>query len=349
MKKLKFNRKIFLEKNRRRKLRLYLKRKDKKILLSTLEKNLIKKYKTLNKSERLSNSKHKVEKKLEAPEYFNLQFENCEHVIKFINTIKRIDSERFKIFIDLNKVKSFGEGAISMLLSVIEEHDRKGGVINGNFPIDNKARRVLETSGFFSYMFGNHDHINKSKNTILRTGGVKNEDRQIIPELWKANETVWGEKGRNPAIRGAIVEMIRNSCDHAFKNTNKTIWHLGVWHDENLNVVKFSFVDNGNGILSTLSEGKLKDFINVFKDNIDIIESAFHDGINSRTGLKWRGKGLPNIFEYYKDGYFSNLVIITNDVYIDFDNNIREKLENQFKGTYYYFKLNKSCLKACFN
>ena len=142
--------------------------------------------------------------------------------------------------------------------------------------------------------------------------------------------------------------MMRNSHDHAFKNEESVIWHFAISHDDEKKEVKFSFVDNGKGIIKTFTEGFLSKFLNLFTDNRDLLETAFKDGINSRTGLSWRGKGLPTIYENYQDKYFRNLVVITNDVYLDFDRKIQKKLSVPFSGTYYFWSLDVTCTKACY-
>jgi hypothetical protein len=92
----------------------------------------------------------------------------------------------------------------------------------------------------------------------------------------------------------------------------------------------------------------LKTVISVFKDNSDVLETAFRNGIKSRTGLSWRGKGLPTIFEMYEDKIIKRLVVITNNVYLDFDNNIKMILPCGFNGTYYYWELDSNCTKSYF-
>ena len=114
------------------------------------------------------------------------------------------------------------------------------------------------------------------------------------------------------------------------------------------NLVKFAFVDNGEGILKTFRSGKLKKFLGLFKNDVDILDTAFKDGIKSRTGLSWRGKGLPTIYENYEDGYIKNLLVISNDIFLNFDAGIKRKLDNPFSGTYYYFEVDQTCEKACF-
>ncbi|MCW3071125.1 MAG: hypothetical protein JWO44_1015 [Bacteroidetes bacterium] len=285
-----------------------------------------------------------------APAKFNLQYENCNGVINYINEIKDLGKKGRNINIILEDVTEIGEGAIAMLLSVTEELQKNGILIKGKKPKDGPERDILEKSGFFKHMQGHIEIRNQnSKNTILKTGGKTSDNVNLSAEMRKANETVWGEKGRNPPMRGAIYEMMRNSCDHAFRHENNIIWHFAISHDEENKQVKFSFVDNGRGIIKSFTEGFLNKVINLFTDNTDLLETAFRDGIESRTGLSWRGKGLPTIFENYEDGYFKNLVVISNDVFIDFDRKIHKKLDIPFSGTYYFWMLNQGCIKACYN
>lgn len=286
---------------------------------------------------------------IEAPKKFNLKAENCDEFIVFISKLKRFSNSLQNVNINLENSTEMGEGAIAMLLSVLDELTRKGILIKGKKPKPGVDRDILEKSGFFKFMNGYVDNKNKSsKNTILRTGGTTLTHVDLSEEIKKANETVWEYKGRNPPLRGSVFEMMRNSLDHAFKDNKSVIWHFGISHDEDNKEVKFSFVDNGRGIIKSFTDGYLNKFLNLFTDNTDLLETAFRDGIESRTGISWRGKGLPTIFENYTDGYYTNLVVITNDVYLDFDRKIYKKLRTSFGGTYYFWKLNKSCIKACY-
>ena len=158
----------------------------------------------------------------------------------------------------MEETTDIGEGAISMFLSVIDELTKNGIGVIGTKPKLNVERDKLEKSGFFKYMEGKIEAKNSiTKNTILRTGGKSNTHIDLSFEIKNANETVWGTKGRNPPLRGTVFEMMRNSHDHAFKNENSVIWHLGISHDEENKQVKFSFVDNGRGIIKSFSEGFL--------------------------------------------------------------------------------------------
>jgi hypothetical protein len=143
--------------------------------------------------------------------------------------------------------------------------------------------------------------------------------------------------------------MQRNSCDHAFQKIENTRWHLGISHFDEDKTVKFSFVDNGLGIIQTYNrKGLIKQIAGFFENNADILENAYKNGIESRTGLSWRGLGLPAIYEMYTDKIITNLVVITNNVFLDFDNKIFEPMNQSFTGTYYFWKINTNCTPSYF-
>ncbi len=283
------------------------------------------------------------------PPYFTLKYEHCVPVIQFINDLKSLGQQGKHINIIMNDVVEIGEGAIAMLLSVINEIGSNAVLVKGTKPKDPEVNKTLEKSGFFKYIATiiSAENIN-TKNAILRTGNNKTPNTEIAAEVRKSMETIWGVSARCPRLFGGIFEMFRNSCDHAFKKNESVTWHLGLSHFEETNLVKFSFVDNGKGIIKTFASGLLKSFINLFQDNTDILTTAFHDGIASRTGLSWRGKGLPTIFELSSDKIISNLVVITNDVYIAFDRNIIVTLPVSYSGTYYYWEMDQNCEQSYF-
>lgn len=285
-----------------------------------------------------------------APKVLNLQYESVEKSLKFVEKIKRIGNKGYFVNLNLENVKTISEGAISLLLSVISDLERKRVFFSGEKPFDSEARDVLERSGFFKHMTGSVSSKNKvSKNKILKTGNISTHQQEFVPEIHKAMETVWGTKARCPALYGGLGEMMRNSCDHAFLDKRAIVWHFGISHFEQENMCKFSFVDNGEGIINTYyHKGLINEAKRFFNNTAEILETAFRDGIKSRTGLSWRGKGLPTIFEMYEDNIITNLIVITNDVYLDFDRKITKTLNTRFSGTYYFWRITNTCEPSYF-
>jgi len=284
-----------------------------------------------------------------APQVFDLMPENAEATIKYINLVKKIGGKRKGVDFNLKEVTSIGVGAISMLLSVMAELRGKGIRFRGTKPTNKNAKDTLERSGFMRYVSGKISLENrKTKNTIF-TGKKRTHHTMILNAIHTSNETVWGLKGRNQLLYGMLVEMIKNSCKHAFQSDKDVRWHIAVNHDEENNRVKFSFVDNGIGVIKSHQKGDFfKQVTKVFSNLPDFIEGAYTEGIRSKTGLSWRGTGLPFIYESFDENVISNFVVITNEAYINFQTEEKKSLKNAFSGTYYYFEVNTECLKQCF-
>ena len=275
--------------------------------------------------------------------------ENAKKTIDYINQVKKLGKKRKGVDFNLKDVTEIGVGAISMLLSVMAELRGQGIRFRGTKPSNIEANNVLERSGFMRFVQGAVNPENRNSKNIIFTGNKRTHHTEILDVIHNSMETVWGTKGRSQLLYGIIVEMIKNSCKHAFKSDNNVRWHFAVSHDDNSKSVKFSFVDNGIGVVSSHDKGDLlKTFGGVFRNNAEFIEGAYTEGIKSKTGLSWRGTGLPTIYETFDLGIIKNFAVITNDVYCDFDNGTKQILNNQFKGTYYYWEVDKNCIKHCF-
>jgi hypothetical protein len=284
-----------------------------------------------------------------APKKFNLKIENCEHVLDFINDLKNVKKYTSIINVNLKDVVEIGEGAIVMLLSVIQELNENGVRVIGDKPKDKFCNATLEKSGFFRFVKTQISNENLlSKNSILRTGHENSFNSELAIEIEKSMETIWGIKSRCPLLYGGVYEMIRNSCDHAFSLKSKITWHFAINHNDSIKSVKYAFVDNGKGIIKSYTSGLWKNIVGVFKNNAEFLKEAFNQGIDSRTKLPWRGKGLPFIYELFEDGVIKNLVVISNNVYLDFENKIYRVLDKNYKGTYYYWEIDENCVKSNF-
>jgi hypothetical protein len=300
---------------------------------------------------RRSNQKRiKQQFRASPPVAFNLMFENCVGVINYVNSIKQAASRRWDIIIDLSKVEVILEGAIAMLLSVLHEISLRRIPIGGNIPFNSDARLTLEKSGFLDHVSVRGVSTQHQKINFMRSGKKGDTKSFLSDQIKRAMRTIWGEEGRCQTLRNIIYEMIRNSCDHAFdpKNVNDVRWHLSISFDDDRKLVKFSLVDNGEGIPNTLVKSYLTTVKNLFKGDADMLESAFFGEQKSRTKLPWRGKGLPSIYESYSEGKIKNLLVISNGVFLHFDRVIKEDLSTAYKGTYYYWEIDSKCTKELF-
>lgn len=283
-----------------------------------------------------------------APISLSLKHEYVDDMLEFVKRVKKIASETKFVKLHLKDVKYIGEGGIAMLLSVMTESLKNGTMFQGLKPTCENCKAILERSGFYKLLHG-QKNVTSDDITILTTGSHDSNIDRLLPAVHKAMETIWGSPGRCPILVGGIGEMMRNSIDHAYREEDPVAWHLSVSHFKEKNTVKFSFVDNGVGIIERYSETD-KPLLNSLrvklKTNHSILKEAYQNGIKSRTGLSWRGTGLPTIYEMFEDNVISNLVVITNNCYLDFERDQFEKLSVSFSGTYYYWTMDKSCIDA---
>ena len=119
-------------------------------------------------------------------------------------------------------------------------------------------------------------------------------------------------------------------------------WIVSTSHYKKEKCVSFSFIDNGVGILKTLNQKIDRKLITIFKGKQDLLQSAFKGDIGSRTGLSFRGKGLPFIKDKHDTNRISNLFILTNNVILDYKNNKFYEIPIPYSGTFYYFELNSN-------
>lgn len=275
------------------------------------------------------------------PSTFSIR-DNSIQTITFINELKALKTVRRRIFLNMNAVQRITNGSIALLVSVIKELSLKGYRISGNKPRDKEANKILEQSGFFLHMSGDIEYENFfTPNTILEQG-----EKTISPQLTAgivrgAMKTIFGTKQRNKKLQGLFIELMANSINHGFPNVDKKKWIISTSHNEEDKSVNITFIDNGVGILKTLELKILKRLLTVFTSKHDLLLSAFNGEIGSRTGLSYRGKGLPYIFDSVNKNYISNLFILTNNVILDFKNKKFYDIGIEFSGTFYYFELNE--------
>ena len=287
---------------------------------------------------------------LVAPSRFSL-LEYPEDVIGFINKIENLLSENVRvksIMFELHDITSIVIGAVCLLLSKLNELSRKRIQNWGTLPKDQKCRKFIEESGFLDRMrdmSSGSPFSRKNKNLILNRGFDKTDNAATAKEIRKAVEHITGKQGYFKPIYSIAQEICANSVEHANEKIYKKNWLFSssYLNDE----VVFTMTDIGDGILKTLKRKLMKQIQDgLFKDSVDVLVNAFEKQYESRTQDPNRNKGLPKIYKVSSEKYIKNLIVVTNNVFLDFDNPEKSKmLRNTFKGTFYYWILNKECIE----
>lgn len=310
---------------KRRKLYLVWKHNNKGVSIDEMK---------LRKS--IDKSKH-----LKLPTVFSLR-DNLNETLKFINHLKTLGDDNKSIYLNMKSVEKISSGTVALLLSVINDPTFEKVTILGSKPKNKVARKTLELSGFYDYTEAVLEYENESNsNTIIEQSNKAVEPQSSAKIIRSAMKTITNQEQRNKKVQGLFIELMANSINHGFPDNGNKKWILSASHFKKEKCVSFAFIDNGVGIINTLSlkfGDKLK--FNLFKGTDDLLLSAFNGDIGSRTGLPFRGKGLPYILRMQKENYVSNLFILTNNVILDFKNDKYYTIDVAYSGTFYFFEIN---------
>jgi hypothetical protein len=140
-----------------------------------------------------------------------------------------------------------------------------------------------------------------------------------------------------------LLELMANTRQHAVpeKPEAKRWWTL-LFRDDRSKKAQFVFLDTGVGILDSVRT-KFEKFVAKlpFIDNQPrILQEIMKGSFRTRTGLSYRGKGLPAIRQYLADReHFANLKIITNNVMADVSADSYLALTSRFPGTLFFWEL----------
>ncbi|MBL0209446.1 MAG: hypothetical protein IPQ13_00800 [Holophagaceae bacterium] len=296
--------------------------------------------------------------RVEAPEVFSFN-ENPEGVIQFINKLENLFIEKRKTCVMLKKIKTIDYGAIVSLLSIMVQFKAKNIKFNGNIPKNENTKNILIKSGFFKNLaleFKDEDQyqINDGgKNEIITHAGKLVDSELGDAIIQSASKTIWGEERRCQGVQRVLIELMMNTNNHAANRVKgEKHWWLHVNHDEQSGIVGFAFVDFGVGIFKSLNDkpntSKFYNYLSKIAkllkhgDNAEILKlmlnGEFHQTV---TGKYFRGKGLPGIADVQKRNQITSLKIVTNDAYASLDDDVFQKLDHSFSGTYVYWEIRR--------
>lgn len=284
-----------------------------------------------------------------APENFKL-LENTEIVLSYIDKIKK--TKEFAdsidiIIIDMSKIVRIDIGAINLLLSAHYDISFSGLNLIGKLPVNESARKLFHDSGYLSHMKkinGESFSPNGKHDLILKLGREFTRNESIGKAIIEAMYFLTGLKSHYTPVYSVIMEMAPNSIEHAYEENEH--WILGMHCDEENQKVSFTFTDNGTGIIKTLNRKYYQEISDKFLGkNVEVIKEAFNKKYGSRTTDINRNKGLPMIKKIYNRGKIKNLLLITDNVLLKFENDSGILLNNKFAGTFYYWEIDINCIQ----
>lgn len=277
---------------------------------------------------------------VKAPAQFSL-IHHPEKVLGFFELAKKYLNKKVEVILDFTEIEMVTPDAIALLLAKVTSVNFTNRIrVYGNRPANPEIDKIFKASGFYKIVGmdkseSNYGVIHTKRNTIV--------DREIAVEARKlaANRTYNSDTMLQPLYR-TLIECMANTKKHAKgKNDRDETWWLAVFNNDETKVTSFSFIDTGVGIFKS---AKIQNFTKFavklgLGSNIDVLKKLLAGHIQSSTGLKHRGKGIPKIYKDFKDNNLHKLHIIANDVYANLHDGIFLELKYPLNGTFYYWEI----------
>lgn len=285
-----------------------------------------------------------IETSFTVPNDFSIS-NNVDGVMNFINfvysSIKRTNGSQIVSF-EMDSVTNIDNMAISILLALVNSISRRKCFVKGTSPINNTARDIFCESGFYEHVEmiqGKRPTRRNTNNLMIEAGTNQTKNKMVGREIRKAMLALTGKSCAYQPVYSIIQEICGNSVEHANTEQMNKNWLISVFYEDN--TIKFSMVDIGKGILGTLrkkTSQKFRDAIQL-KDGVDMLRGAFTKQYQSATWDINRNKGLPKINDYQEKGFIGNLMVVTNNILLDFSGDNSHEIKTNFKGTFYTWTL----------
>ncbi|HEX4140190.1 MAG TPA: hypothetical protein VHY09_07565 [Candidatus Methylacidiphilales bacterium] len=242
---------------------------------------------------------------IEAPQIFSL-LENFAATNKFFaDLLAHLRStEEKSIFVEMARVNRITIEAVLVLAALINRRKRRGIRITGDQPRDETAAALLLSSGFYDHV---QSHMQRGQSdcvgSIVKRKGLR-VNTELADQLSQdAQEAISGVRGNLPPAYRILIEAMGNTREHAkagkrpksSKTRNVEPWWVMLYADKANKVARFVFYDGGVGVIQSLRP-KIQGLIarlTFGPQDTDLIHDMMHGKTMSRTGLLFRGKGLP--------------------------------------------------------
>ena len=156
-----------------------------------------------------------------------------------------------------------------------------------------------------------------------------------------ATGVIHGSPRDDYATFRTLVEVMSNTNNHAASGHKHESWWATAYCDQASHYAGFTFLDNGVGIFESVPLRMVRRAARTLglTSNQELLREILKGDIGSRTRLHYRGKGLPAIFDLQRRGRIRNLIIVSNDVFADIENDDFRHLPKAFDGTLLHWEL----------
>lgn len=278
---------------------------------------------------------------------------NNEATTKFFSDIVEAifdsDLSGTNLVINLDNLNNFSIESIVYFIAIISLLNHHGVMYSGLLPNDANLKKNLGYYGF-------HNHVAmdgklKYDKSILAVECYDRTKPELVSKIrvFTKNNCSKTEGSYLASMCEMIIEMMDNTCNHAYDNIEKTRtvlkrWYICAKNEEKC--ISYVFLDTGLGIPKTVMR-KWNEFYGF--SNSKIINSALKgDYPRSSTGHNFRGKGLLQIYSHFKsENCIRDFKVISGRGMCIFNNIDKEdadliELGSDIRGTIFCWKIDKT-------
>lgn len=271
---------------------------------------------------------------MDAPTNFSI-LDNRDSVIQYFNTIKHMLNQKEYTQINLRKVASIDLPTLCLLGAFMLDRNTRSEYLEVTSPLSNSAAyRFFEEAQF-------ENMIIKKRRPDFNSGVFlsRREDevnKEAIGDILTKTVDYFGESNQQRLrdLPPIIIEIVTNTADHASPDSRYTLpWIINTYEtkDGNGNKLKqYCIIDMGVGIYETLidkansqQQGKSLWYTIIKRENSqgEFFKQAIPKGLQSRTTLPQRGKGIKYIYDTVSgDNMYKRFEIITNKTRVNLTN-----------------------------
>ncbi len=296
-------------------------------------------------------SKHKIlqQKKkffdLVAPQNFSL-LNNTDEMLLYFSKARRMLKDGFNVNFNINDIEELTSDGISMLIAAINDSHFYGkSICSGNAPRNPILKNMFIKSWFYRYVNSKYKNESSDNDFIYRHQHVnwrvrvQWESAKYACIKW-TKHTFWHE-WPCPFLFNIIAECMWNTNNHAnVWKWEKCSWWLLAHPQEDSKNTCYTFLDMWVWIFDSLV---VRWFKNKWKllDNSLLVWDLLSWIIWSRLDKdnKVRGKWIPRMVRYSKLDTLNKFYIITNNMKINLQTGIWQKLKSNFKWTLLHWEI----------
>jgi hypothetical protein len=266
---------------------------------------------------------------------------NPEETIAFIRAFRDM-SLRNDLTLDMKDVVYLTVDAVTVLVAEIAALG-KLRYVRGSSPKQQNCKDLLNEYGFFEHLKSREPLPPREKGRI-HSRKSKLVEPTIAQDLVRiGTKAAHGVQSRCIPTYSSLIECMSNTHNHATgkdESMGTERWYSAVFGDAERKRVCCAFLDTGVGIFRSTGFKLLRKTYRLLKgdDDRDILRAMLAGEEGSRTGLAYRGKGLPGIHGFLQRGELKTLIIVANDVYANVSTNDFRLLRGNFPGTLVYWE-----------